>query len=307
MLLRQLLALRQRLLKSEFETTPAYQARIPEEKKKPLFDTHTVDDIFRLVAHNVKAEYDADTQMMSFTLPIQTNFDSEVLRSRTVDKKTMRDLTRVAMYQLSLGGDNAPQVFFNSAVGLAGAWDKQKFMVTAKLDAEEARRLKTGTAAVLYVRFEEPYATRDYNEGGQLMTRINGVQFFDQQTGMVLGQTGSAETSSQIKQARDLAPPPPDYASYAKNPTFKWPRILSKPDPEYTYEASRRQIKGHVLLEVMLSENGQVTQIRTLKGLPFGLTERAIGAAMRIKFEPAELEGKKVSYPVRIVYNFEIF
>lgn len=305
-LLRQLLDLRQRLLKNEFETTAAYRARIPDEKQKPILDTRTFDDVFQLVAHNIKANYDADTQTMSFTLPIQTNFDSEVLHSATVDKKTMRDLARVAMYQLSLGGDNNPQLFFNFAVGLAGAWDKQKFMVTAKLDAEEAKRLKTATKAVLYVRFEEPYATRDYSEGGQLMVRINGVQFFDPQTGRVLGQTGSAETSAQIKQAQDLAAPAPDYASYGKNPTFKRPRILAKPDPLYTDEASRRKITGDVLLEVMLSENGQVTQIRTLKGLPYGLTERAIAAAIRIKFEPAELDGKKVSYPVRVVYSFEL-
>ena len=39
-LLRQLLDLRKRLIKDEFETTPAYQARIIEEKKKPLDTRH---------------------------------------------------------------------------------------------------------------------------------------------------------------------------------------------------------------------------------------------------------------------------
>ena len=45
-LLRQLVNLRKRLLKSEFETTAAYEARIVEELKKPLLDDRTVNDPF---------------------------------------------------------------------------------------------------------------------------------------------------------------------------------------------------------------------------------------------------------------------
>ena len=59
-----------------------------------------------------------------------------------------------------------------------------------------------------------------------------------------------------------------------------------------------------MLLRVLLAETGEVTRIRVVQGLPFGLTERAIAAARQLKFEPAELEGKKVAYPVALVYNF---
>jgi hypothetical protein len=38
--------------------------------------------------------------------------------------------------------------------------------------------------------------------------------------------------------------------------------------------------------------------------LLFGLIERAIAAARQIQFEPAELDGKKVAYPLMVVYNF---
>ncbi len=54
----------------------------------------------------------------------------------------------------------------------------------------------------------------------------------------------------------------------------------------------------------MFGETGQINQVRVVKGLPFGLTERAIAAARLIKFEPAELDGKKVSYLLAVVYNF---
>jgi TonB family protein len=301
-LLRQLVDLRKRLLKSEFETTPAYEARIIEEKKKPILDDRTVDDPFQLVAHAIKADYDADTQTMTFTLPVQTINRPQELRS--VDKKITTDLSRAAMYRVLLGGEDDSHVLFNSAVGLAGSWDNQKFSVTAKLEVEAAKRLKTGAKAALFVHFEEPYATSEYVAGGQFLTRVAGIRFFDPQTGRILGGSGSAETAAQIRQAQALAAPDPDYASYNKNPSFKRIRIIDKPDAGYTEEARRNKVKGRVLLRVLFGENGQVTRISVVNGLPNGLTERAIAAARLIKFEPAELDGKKVAYPLMVVYVF---
>ena len=279
---RQLTDLKKRLIKSESETQPAYEARIAEEKKKPLIGSRTIDDTFYLVTDGTKAEYDLDTGTMSFILPVQTNDQG-------------------AKYRVSLGGDKGPRVFFNSAVGLFDSVSEYKFTATARLNIEEAvRRLKTGTKAVLFVRFEEPYV-----EGDHFLTRIVGLQFFDQQTGRVLGQVGSTETASQLKQPATQSPS--DYSRYHKNPTFKPPRILAKPDPKYTEEARRNNVKGTVLLHVMFSETGNVTQISVVRGLPYGLTERSIAAARQIVFEPAELNGKKVSYPLAIVYRFELY
>jgi outer membrane biosynthesis protein TonB len=41
--------------------------------------------------------------------------------------------------------------------------------------------------------------------------------------------------------------------------------------------------------------------------LPDGLTEKAIEAARRISFTPAEKDGRKVSQYVTIEYNFNIY
>jgi len=86
--------------------------------------------------------------------------------------------------------------------------------------------------------------------------------------------------------------------------TFKKLRILSKPDAGYTDEARRNNVSGQVVLHVLFGETGQVTRISVVSGLPFGLTERAIAAARQIEFEPAELDGKKVAYPLVVLYNF---
>ena len=121
-----------------------------------------------------------------------------------------------------------------------------------------------------------------------------------------IGKFGSSVITSQTKQdAPPTTPAPdPDYASYRNNPTFKKLRILSKPDASYTDEARRNNISGQVVLRVLFAETGQITQISVVSGLPFGLTERAIAAARQIEFEPAELDGKKVAYPLVVLYNF---
>src|SRR6185369_5189307 len=55
-------------------------------------------------------------------------------------------------------------------------------------------------------------------------------------------------------------------------------RLISKPEPQYTEDARKNQITGTVVLKVVFASNGSVQNIRTVSGLPFGLTERAIAA-----------------------------
>ena len=123
-----------------------------------------------------------------------------------------------------------------------------------------------------------------------------------------IGKFGSSQITPQTKQDVAPATPPaagPDYASYSKNPTFKRLRILSKPDAGYTDEARRNNISGQVVLRVLFGETGQVNAISVIRGLPFGLTERAIAAARRIEFQPAELDGRQAAYPLIVIYNFK--
>ena len=72
-------------------------------------------------------------------------------------------------------------------------------------------------------------------------------------------------------------------------------RLLLKPEPQYTEEARRNQIEGTVVLRVVFASSGEVVQIRAVRTLPFGLTERAIAAARQIKFAPAMKGGHPVS------------
>jgi TonB family protein len=62
-----------------------------------------------------------------------------------------------------------------------------------------------------------------------------------------------------------------------------------------------------VVLSALFSENGEVTDIQLIKGLSHGLNERAIDAAKRITFVPAESNGKKVSFRITLEYNFNLY
>jgi TonB family protein len=82
------------------------------------------------------------------------------------------------------------------------------------------------------------------------------------------------------------------------------PRILSKPEPNYTGDARKNNVTGTVVLRAVFSSSGQVTNITAVKELPNGLTESAIAAARSIKFVPAMKDGHDVSMWMQLEYNF---
>ena len=84
-------------------------------------------------------------------------------------------------------------------------------------------------------------------------------------------------------------------------------RLISKPEPQYTEDARKNQITGTVVLKVVFASNGTVQNIRTVSGLPHGLTERAITAARQIKFVPATKDGHQVSMWMQLEYNFNLY
>lgn len=84
-------------------------------------------------------------------------------------------------------------------------------------------------------------------------------------------------------------------------------RLIKKPEPSYTDRAKHEQVTGTVILKAVFSSAGQVTNIRIVHGLPFGMTQKAIEAAKKIKFIPAMKDGKYVSMWMQLEYNFNLY
>ncbi len=80
------------------------------------------------------------------------------------------------------------------------------------------------------------------------------------------------------------------------------PEKLHAPPPRYTEVARRTRTEGVVSVEAIIDREGDVTNVRVIKGLPMGLTDEAVKAIKRWKFKPATLNGK----PVAVYYNLSV-
>jgi TonB family protein len=82
--------------------------------------------------------------------------------------------------------------------------------------------------------------------------------------------------------------------------------IVSKPTPEYTDEARRARIEGTVALELEFTAAGEVRVLRVVRGLGHGLDETAQQAAVRIRFKPAQSDGRPVDSRATVLITFRL-
>lgn len=108
----------------------------------------------------------------------------------------------------------------------------------------------------------------------------------------VSSEPGAAQTPVQIYKPKD---------------TSRKAVIVSRPQPVYTEEARRNQVVGTVILRGVFGAEGQVRDLKVMRGLESGLTGKAIEAALAIRFFPAEKDGQPVSQYIQIEYNFNLY
>lgn len=80
--------------------------------------------------------------------------------------------------------------------------------------------------------------------------------------------------------------------------TTKMPMPQGRCFGKYTDEAKAAGVEGTVILDLTVSQDGRVQDIRVAQGLPHGLSEAAVAALRECTFSPGEKDGKRV--PVRI-------
>ena len=107
---------------------------------------------------------------------------------------------------------------------------------------------------------------------------------------------------------KDASPKSVDYTKiFAAREVDERAKILSYPSPAYTEAARHNNVAGVVILRAVLPASGEVTDITVVSGLPYGLSEKAIEAARKIKFEPARKDGRQVSQRVELTFTFNLY
>ena len=84
------------------------------------------------------------------------------------------------------------------------------------------------------------------------------------------------------------------------------PVKIFSPKPQYTELARRAGLEGMVILQAVIDRQGRIGEVEVLRGLPLGLSESAVAAVERWRFEPATLKGKPVRVYLSLTVKFTL-
>jgi TonB family protein len=85
------------------------------------------------------------------------------------------------------------------------------------------------------------------------------------------------------------------------------PRGLRTPNPQYTDAARIAKFKGSLILQVTISVDGRATDVRVVRGLPFGLNRSALETVRTWTFQPATVGGVPVQTQVPVEVTFRLY
>lgn len=86
----------------------------------------------------------------------------------------------------------------------------------------------------------------------------------------------------------------------------KAPEKLFSPQPQYTEIARKARVQGVVIVQAIIDKEGNVTNVKVLKGLSMGLDDEAVKAIKKWQFKPATLNGKPVDVYYNLTVNFRL-
>jgi TonB family protein len=86
------------------------------------------------------------------------------------------------------------------------------------------------------------------------------------------------------------------------------PRVLRRGSVPYPAVARMQKVEGTVITSVLVSETGQVLEVRILRGVqrPVGLNEAAEQAMRRSTFAPATKDGVRVRSWITVPVEFKL-
>lgn len=106
-----------------------------------------------------------------------------------------------------------------------------------------------------------------------------------------------AETENRAEQERSTSSADEECPSpiYRRSGVTQMAFLNEQLQLSYTPDAAQNKIEGKIVLQLVVCSNGRVSDITVDEPLPFGLTERAIEAIRKARFQPALLGTQPVS------------
>jgi protein TonB len=84
------------------------------------------------------------------------------------------------------------------------------------------------------------------------------------------------------------------------------PQLIKKVEPPYPEIARRTKIQGVVILEAVITKEGNVEEVKVLRSLHPMMDQAAINAVKQWKYKPAMLNGRPVKVYFTVTVNFKL-
>jgi protein TonB len=85
------------------------------------------------------------------------------------------------------------------------------------------------------------------------------------------------------------------------------PIAMHDPDPEYTEGARKAGIQGEVWVALTVGADGVPYDLKVIRSLPFGLTDKAVETVKSWRFKPGKIKGKPVAMRIQVEVDFRVF
>jgi periplasmic protein TonB len=143
------------------------------------------------------------------------------------------------------------------------------------------------------------------NMNGNGPVAVKGVQLG------VAGGTGpmnaTGKVAGPVNLGQTVAPTMPKPAAPTQATQQSGPKVIFKPKPEYTAEATRLHIEGVVSVRIHVSSTGTVQVLGVTSDLGHGLGESAIRAVQATRFQPAlDASGKPIDWDGVVNVAFQL-
>ena len=144
----------------------------------------------------------------------------------------------------------------------------------------------------LLVRVDDPFGADRVETVTELHRGEPDAALFLLPVGMV------AESAVQVAGSPDL---------YRVGGDVKGPVVLSAAEPEFSEEARRKKLSGSVLIGLQVDADGKTSHVRVIRGIGYGLDEKAVEAVSKYKFKPAMRDGVPVAVEVNVQVDFKTY